>query len=65
MTARTITAYKVTAGTFSATYYTDYHAEQMVRALRMHTPLAGVPVTIEAIRLPNDALTRLSIGGAS
>lgn len=56
---RTVTVYRVTAGTFSRDYFTEYHAEGMARALRMHPPLRDVPVTVEAIRLPDDALTRL------
>lgn len=53
------TYYRVTAGTHQRIYATDYHAEQYARALRLHRPLAGTPVTVEAIRLPDDPLTRL------
>ena len=57
---RQLTVYRVTAGTFCRDYLTEYHAEQMARALRLHEPLAGVPVTVEALRMPNDPLTRLT-----
>lgn len=55
-----ITVYRVTAGPFSRDYYAVHHAEQMARALKMHKPLEGAPVLIEAIRLPDDGLTRLA-----
>lgn len=58
---RGLTVYRVRAGTFSRDYATDYHAEQMARALRLHKPLAGVAVTVTAIRLPDDALTAITV----
>lgn len=67
MRPTTVTVYRVEAGTFSRDYYTDYHAEQMASALRMHKPLAGVPVTVTVHKLPNDPLTRMTVSnwGAS
>lgn len=44
-----ITVYRVTAGTLQFHYATSYHAEQMARALRLHKPLAGIPVTVEIV----------------
>ena len=58
-----VTVYRVEAGSFSRDYATDYHAEQMARALRMHKPLADVPVTVTAHKLPNDQLTRMTVTG--
>ena len=55
-----ITVYRVTAGTFSRDYYTAHHAEGMANALRRHKPLAGVPVTVSARRIPRDALTAMT-----
>lgn len=57
---RALTVWRVTCGTLVRNYATDYHAEQMARALRLHRPLAGVPVTVTPIRLPDGALTRLT-----
>jgi hypothetical protein len=37
--------YRVTAGTFTCAYFTEYHAEQMARALRLN----GMQVTITPI----------------
>lgn len=59
-----LTVYRVTAGSFERDYETEHHAEQMARALRLHAPLSGVPVTVEALRMPDDALTRLTWGSA-
>lgn len=61
MSRRKVTVYRVAAGTFTADYFTEYHAEQVARALRLHGPLADVAVTVEAIRLPDDPLTRLTV----
>lgn len=60
MAKRLRTVYRVTAGTFERDYATRFHAEQMQRALRLHSPLAGIPVKVTAIRLPDDALTNLT-----
>ena len=57
MNRRTIKAWLVSAGTFKRHYFTEYHAEQMGRALALH----GMAVTITAVRLPADALTRLIV----
>jgi hypothetical protein len=57
---RSLTVYRVTCGSLVRDYATDYHAEQMASALRRHPPLAGTPVTVETIRLPDDPLTRLT-----
>lgn len=61
MSRRTLQAYRVTAGTLTRHYFTEHHAEQLARALRMHPPLKGVAVTVTPVRLPDDALTRLSV----
>lgn len=61
---KSLTVYRVTAGSFERDYATEHHAEQMARALRLHGPLAGVTVTVEALRMPDDALTRLTWGSA-
>lgn len=61
MSRRNVTVYRVLAGTFVRDYFTGYHAEQMATALRMHKPLAGVPVTVAQRQVPNDALTRLAV----
>ena len=63
---RTITAYRVKAGTYAATYATDYHARQMADALTAHGRKYGYTdwtVTVEPIRLPDDALTALTVRG--
>ena len=57
MRRRNLACFKVSAGTFVRFYFTEYHAEQMARALRLH----GLTVTIEAATLPNDALTLLTV----
>jgi hypothetical protein len=54
------TVYRVTAGTFMRDCASEHHADQLARALRLHGPLRGVPVTVEAIRVPDDALTRMT-----
>ena len=60
---RQLTVYRVTCGSFCRDYATEYHAEQMARALRLHDPLNGVPVAVvEAIRLPDYPLTMLTVG---
>lgn len=55
-------AWRVTCGTFRRMYFTSYHAEQCARGLRLHAPLAGMPVTIDEVTVPNDPLTRLTVG---
>lgn len=45
----------VKAGKFERHYATEYHAEQMARALRLN----GMLVTITEGQLPSDPLTRL------
>jgi len=55
-------AYRVQAGQLVRHYATQFHADQMARALR--ASLAGTSVTVETVRLPDDALTRLTLGGA-
>jgi hypothetical protein len=55
--ARTITTYRVRAGSLTRMYYTEYHADQMARALRLN----GMTVAIDTVRLPNDALTALTV----
>ena len=60
-----ITAYRVRAGSlrhgarWTRTYHTAHHAEQLARALRLH----GMTVTVDTVRvrLPNDALTALTV----
>lgn len=52
-----ITTYRVRAGSLTRFYFTEYHAEQMARALRLN----GMNPVIEQVKLPNDALTRLSV----
>lgn len=47
--------FEVRAGAFVRHYATEYHAEQMACALRLH----GMVVTVESVRLPDDPLTRL------
>lgn len=54
------TVYRVTCGTFERDYCTEHHAWQMARALQMHDPLKDMHVTVEAIRVPDDALSRLT-----
>ena len=53
---RTITVYRIIAGNFRRDYYTNYHAEQMARALRLN----GMDVTIQELQMPADALTELT-----
>ena len=47
----TITAFRVTCGTYSRVFFTRYQAEQMARALSLHGPLRGYPVLIEQIQV--------------
>ncbi len=47
--------WKVKAGGFERHYATEYHAEQMARALRLN----GMEVTVSPTKLPADPLTRL------
>lgn len=47
----------VTAGRFVRHYFTEHHAEQMARALR----LQGMTVTIDSGYLKDDPLTRLAV----
>lgn len=54
---RTVLTWRVKAGTLTCFYFTEYHAEQMARALRLH----GMEVTVDTVRLPDDALTRLVV----
>jgi hypothetical protein len=58
---RQLSVYRVRAGTLARFYFTEYHAEQMARALRLHKPLEGMAVTVEPYKLPDDALTRLTV----
>ena len=53
-----VTVYRVRAGTLTRYYYTQHHADQLARALSLH----GMTPTVEAVKLPNDPLTRLSVG---
>ena len=57
MRRRNLACFKVSAGAFVRFYFTEYHAEQMARALRFH----GLTATVEPFSLPDDALTRLSV----
>ena len=52
---RNLDTWEVRAGKFVRHYATEYHAEQMARALRLN----GMDVAIRLISLRNDALTRL------
>ena len=52
---RNLDTWEVRAGKFVRHYATEYHAEQMARALRLH----GMDVAIRLISLRDDALTRL------
>jgi len=54
---RTKTVYRVKAGTLTRFYFTEYHADQMARALRLH----GMTPVIDTVRLPDDALTALTV----
>lgn len=54
-----ITVWRVRCDKHERQFYTDYHAEQYANALRRHKPLAGIPVTVTSLRIPNDALTQL------
>jgi len=62
MNRRHITAYRVQAGSFVRFCHTEHHAEQFARALRLHDPLTGAEVKVEPVRLPDDALTRITLG---
>jgi hypothetical protein len=55
--AKQIEVYKVRAGTLTRFYHTEYHAEQLARALTLH----GMKVVIDKVKLPNDALTALTV----
>ena len=57
MRKQQLTAWEVRAGNLVRHYFTEYHAEQMARALRLN----GMSVTIDVIKLPNDPLTRLVV----
>ncbi len=52
-----IDVYRVRAGSLTRMYHTEYHAEQLARALRLN----GMTVTVDTVRLPDDALTRLTV----
>ena len=54
---KTATVYRVKAGTYTAMYYTEYHAEQMARALALH----GMQPVIDTLRLRDDPLSRLTV----
>lgn len=56
-----INVWRVRCGKHERQFYTDYHAEQYASALRRHPPLADMPVTVQTMRLPNDALTRMTV----
>jgi|HubBroStandDraft_1064217.scaffolds.fasta_scaffold1163650_2 hypothetical protein len=57
MSTKQVTVYRVRAGSLTRMYFTEYHAEQMARALRLH----GMTVSIDTVQLPNDALTRMTV----
>ena len=57
MNRQQVTVWRVRAGSFERHYYTDYHADQMARALQLH----GMAVKVDTVRLPNDALTALTV----
>ncbi|CAB4171514.1 hypothetical protein UFOVP920_4 [uncultured Caudovirales phage] len=44
-------------GTLTRMYFTRHHADQMARALTLN----GMETTVDAISLPDDALTRLTV----
>lgn len=54
-TNRTLDTWEVRAGRFVRHYTTEYHAEQMARALELN----GMTATVKQITLPNDPLSRL------
>ncbi len=54
---KNVTVFRVTAGSVKQMYFAEHHAEQMARALRMN----GMTPVIDIVRLPDDALTRLSV----
>lgn len=51
--------YRVAAGSLVRYYATEYHAQQLARALELH----GLAPEVSAARLPDDALTRLTVSG--
>jgi hypothetical protein len=68
MSRRHITCYRVKAGTYSATFATYCRAESMQRTLEAYgrdNDCADWSVTVEQIRLPDDALTALIVRGAN
>ena len=56
---KTITVFRIKAGSITRMYATEHHAEQMARALRLN----GLEPLIDVVRLPNDPLTRLTVQG--
>ena len=55
MRPRRVNVYRVTAGRLTRDYFSQHHADQFARAMRLN----GVkPV---AVQLPNDALTRVTV----
>lgn len=57
MGRKSLTVFRVTAGSLQRLYFTEYHADQMARALRSH----GLTVTLDTVSVPDDALTRLAV----
>jgi hypothetical protein len=55
-----IEVWRVTAGSFVRYYATDYHADQMARALFLN----GMEPVVERVTLPRDPLTALTTNGA-
>jgi hypothetical protein len=51
------TVWRVTAGSLTRLYFTEYHAEQMARALRGN----GMTVDVDMISVPDDAVTGMTI----
>jgi hypothetical protein len=51
------TVWRVTAGSLTRLYFTEYHADQMARALRG----AGKVVEVDTISVPDDAVTGMTV----
>ena len=52
-----INVYRVRAGSITRMYHTEHHAKQMARALELN----GLAAVVDKVRLPNDALTALTV----